>query len=96
MNDINLQLKLRSHSNCIDNIYYIFIIKINYLGNINIQERKQFYDINTGYIISDNNKELLVIDSNNQLSESMMLFLYKTFISIIIKYSKGIFNYYDI
>jgi hypothetical protein len=79
MNNIDLKLTLKSHSRCINDIYYIFFIKINNLGNINIQEIKQYYNINNGYINSSNNKELLIMNSNNPLSESMMLFLYKTF-----------------
>jgi hypothetical protein len=49
MNYIDLQLTLRNNSTCIDDTYYIFYIKINNMGNIDIQERKQIYDINTGY-----------------------------------------------
>ena len=82
MNDIDLQLTLRNHSNCIDDIYYIFYIKINNMGNIDIEERKQIYDINTGYIVNNNNsnnKKLLIINNNKLLSETIILFLYKTF-----------------
>ena len=81
MNDIDLQLTLRNHSNCIDDIYYIFFIKINNMGNIDIEERKQIYDINTGYIVNNSNNKLLIINNNNNklLSENIILFLYKTF-----------------
>jgi hypothetical protein len=79
MNNIDLQLTLRSHSNCINDIYYIFFIKINNLGNIDIQEKEKIYDINTGYIFNGNNKKILIINTNKQISEYMMLFLYKTF-----------------
>lgn len=79
MNNIDLQLTLRNHSNCIDDIYYIFFIKFNNFGNIDIQERKIIYDINTGYIINDDNNNILLIINNNPIKEDILLFLYKTF-----------------
>ena len=93
MNNIDLQLTLKNCSNCIDNIYYIFFIKINNLGNIDIQERKIEYDINTGYIINgDNNNILLIINNNNNpIKEDILLFLYKTLINF--EYANNLRNF---